>query len=154
MRCQDSSPDSVILDFKRPSRRWGKVHRSVSSDCQTPTPPLGCAGNNPLCFTISPLLGGSVPSSTVHPSLRPSSPPRFFDISGPVPISPPRGVLTAAKMKTPHQAPPPRFPKSLCEVQVSLRYRSINPEPPDRPEFAPEHKQGFKSEFLSWRRPC
>lgn len=101
MWCQDSSPDPVTPDFNCPSRRQGKVHRSGSSDCQTQTPPTAlCLEQSPLFLTISSLLGGSapLPSPPLHcPSVPPSPlPSLFFGISGPVPISTPRGVDSGA----------------------------------------------------------
>lgn len=135
-RCQDSSLGSDILDFKRPSRRWGKVQRSEASDCQTQThtPAVMCLEQSSLFYHVFASGWLSPPPPL---SIRPSVPPPlpvffsflFFDISGPVPIPPPWGVLTATQMKTLHQAPPllfPIFEVLRALVQVSLHSRSVS----------------------------
>lgn len=73
MRCQDSSLDSVILDFNRPSRRERKVHRSVSSDCQTQTGPR-CDVFGTILFVL-PFLHSWVAQPPPPLSIRPSVPP-------------------------------------------------------------------------------
>lgn len=133
-RCQDSSPVSDILDFKHPSWRWGKVQRSEASDCQTQThpPAVMCLEQSSLFYHVFTPGWFSPPSPlSIGPSVPPPLPVFvfFFDISGPVPISPPWGVLTAAQMKTLHQAPPllfPIFEVLRALVQVSLHSRSVS----------------------------
>lgn len=73
MRCQGSSLDSVILDFNRPSRRERKVHRSVSSDCQTQTGPR-CDVFGTILFVL-PFLHSWVAQPPPPLSIRPSVPP-------------------------------------------------------------------------------
>lgn len=109
-------------------------------------PPLWCVWNNPLCFSISSLLGGLAPSSTVHPSLLLSlffwhfwSSSHFYTL----------GCWQQRRWKL--WAPPLLFQKRCWEflsgIQVSRHHRSIYPEHPDSPEL----KFRFKWEDLSLR---